>query len=106
MNPLVNKNAATISQIVVFEKPLKTVWRGRVPVSATTIIPIKVTAPIGIGFKISPRIVAANIARRRMPAGWTPSGTGRNQSENRTMKIRITLFLSRIGLSPFLLEVE
>ncbi|GAG31398.1 unnamed protein product [marine sediment metagenome] len=64
MKPLAIKKAVTISQTVVFEKPLNVSFIGSVFVSAVITIPINTIPPIPIGFRIKPTIVALKIAKR------------------------------------------
>src|SRR3984957_7093513 len=79
MKPREMKNATTMSQMVLFPKPLSAWLILSVLVSAVAAIPNKAIAPMGNGFVMIPTMVATKIANRCQALGWTPDGGGINQ---------------------------
>src|ERR1700722_1879913 len=79
MKPREIKNATTMSQMVLFPKPLSAWLIVSVLVSAVASIPNKAIAGMGNGFVIIPTMVATKIANKCQARGWTPDGGGISQ---------------------------
>ena len=73
------KNAATTSHTTVLPKPPVASAIVSVPESTANATATKARAPMGIGRRTIPTIVATNTARSRNARGSTPSGAGTNQ---------------------------
>ena len=76
MNASAMKNDATMSQMVVFEKPASASLGVIVLVTIASASPMIATEPVGSGCRISPRIVATKIPSMCMPLASTPAGAG------------------------------
>ena len=74
------KKAATTSQTTVLPKPAVASAIVRVPESTAKAAATKATAPIGMGRRMIPTIVATKMANRCHARGSTPDGIGTNQS--------------------------
>lgn len=79
----------TMSQIVELEKPMRAYGApgslfgavsGTSPVSTPATMPMMVTAPIGMGLRMIPTIVAAN--RPNMRHAWSVSASGCGPNQN------------------------
>ena len=68
-----------MSQTVLLANPARASPILRTPVMVVTITPMITTAPMGTGLRISPKMVAAKIARRCQASGLTPAGMGEYQ---------------------------
>ena len=78
MKPRLMKNAMTMSQIVVFEKPDRLSFKPTVPASTLTVMAMTAMAPIGNGLMIRPTMVAAKMANICHAFASSPAGTGQN----------------------------
>ena len=79
INPRDRKKAHTMSQIVPLPKPISTSLVLRIPKKAQIVSDRNATAPIGIGCKINPAMVATKMANKCYAASESPCGQGRNQ---------------------------
>ena len=85
---LLQKNAETISQAVVFANPLSTSGSVNVRVASATARLRKVTAPSGTGLLTRPTIVATKMASRCHARGSTAAGGGTSQMATPTAATR------------------
>ena len=67
MKPREMKKASTMSQITTSENPLSASAMGSVPLRAVMAMPRAAMAPMGIGLRMMPTMVAMKIARRCRP---------------------------------------
>ena len=74
------KKAATTSHTTVLPKPAVASAIVSVPVSTATPVATNAVAPIGIGRRTIPTIVATKTARSRQARGSTPAGAGASHS--------------------------
>ncbi len=100
MKPLAIKKDIPISQITLSPKPESALVIDfpASPGATTCVSAVKPTAiihivPIGAAFRMIPKIVAANIAKRCHAFSLTPSGTGINQMMSATAKVIATFLM-------------
>jgi hypothetical protein len=79
MNPLANKNAATINQTVVSAKPDKASAGLSTFSNTLSEMLVNAMAPMGIGFRMKPTIVATKMANKCQACAVIPAGIGPNQ---------------------------
>ncbi len=91
MKPRLMKNAMTISQMVVFEKPDRLSLSPTVPVSTLAVMAMMATAPIGAGLMIRPTMVAAKMANICHAFASSPAGTGQNHRAAPTANVTISI---------------
>ena len=91
MKPRLMKNAMTISQMAVLEKPAKLSFNPTVPVSTHTVMDMMAMAPIGKGLMIRPTMVAAKMANICQAFASSPAGTGQNHSATPTANVMISI---------------
>ena len=80
MNPRDRKKAQTMSQIVPFPKPISASLVFRMPRMAQKVRDRNATAPIGMGRRINPAIVATKTAKSVQAFGESPSGHGNSHT--------------------------
>ena len=107
MKPRERKNAQTMSQIVPLPKPIKASFVFRMPKKAQSVSERKATAPIGMGCRMKPAMVATKTAKSFQAAGERPAGTGQNQMtipSPRTMAHFLSAALSMINTLGWVVE--
>ena len=98
MKPSANMNAETMSQIVVLENPASASPAFMMPRSGRSVQARIAMAPIGIGCRMKPAIVATNTASSLHAGAETPAGAGMN---HRTMPIATQMRPRTTGGSPW-----
>jgi hypothetical protein len=78
MNPLANRNADTINQIVRLPKPDSASAGLSTPDSAENVTAINAIEPIGSGYKMKPKIVVTKMANKCHACGVRSLGIGKN----------------------------
>ena len=103
IKPSANMKADTINQIVVLENPASASPVFMIPRMGSKVSAISAIAPMGIGCRIKPAIVAMKTANR--PQAWavTPAGAGINQM---IAPIATHMRPRTRGLSPCLFESD
>ena len=89
IKPLERKKAQTINQMVPLPKPINASPVLRTPVTAQNVRSKKATAPMEIGCRINPAMVAIKMANRCHALGVKPSGVGQIQTISSSPKTMI-----------------